>query len=70
MHNIEVINMDEMKQLLENAKKMSKALKINKQEALLLIIAHHTGCIHDHIDKIIFGTIQAHAPVKPEKDRR
>jgi len=60
----------EMEQILDQAKKISKDMKITRQEALLLMIAHNAFCIHDHIDRIIFGVLQTHAPKKPEKPEK
>lgn len=69
-HNIEMIKMDEIKQLLKEVDETSKKLKITRQEALLLVNTYHLNCIHDHIEKVIFGTLQAHVQEKPEKKRR
>ena len=57
----EVLNLrNELELILEQAQKLSKDLKINKQEALLLMIAHELAAIHYHIDKVIFGLVQTH----------
>ncbi len=47
--------MEEIKQLLKQAEEISKDLKISREEAIMLIIAHHLACIHDHIDKVLWG---------------
>jgi len=67
-HNIEVINMkSEIEQILEQADKMAHDLKIKRQEALLLIIAHDIASIHFHIDCLLMGMAQAHT-VAQKKD--
>jgi len=61
MHNIEVKNMkSEIEQILEQVNKMAHDLKIKRQEALLLIIAHDIASIHFHIDCLVMGMAQAH----------
>lgn len=52
--------MEELKQLLKEAQKISKKLKITKQEALLLLISYDLACMHDHLNKLIFGMIASH----------
>ena len=59
--------MKEIKELLQEATKVSEELKITRQEALRLINVYELTCIHDHIDKIIFGIFQAHAIKKQEE---
>jgi len=59
-----VMKMNEIERMLKEAKKVSKNLKITTQEALLLIIAHETHCVHDHVDRVIFGIMGAHTPQK------
>ena len=51
----------EIKDLLKQAEKVSKALKITRQEAILLIVTHQLVCIHDHVNKVVFGIIASHS---------
>ena len=61
MHNIEVKKMkSEIEQILEQAEQIAKNLKVKRQEALLLIIAHDIASIHFHIDCLVMGMAQAH----------
>ncbi len=71
MHNIEVMKMEKMtdiEKLLKETKEFSKKYNITTQETLLLKISYDTACIHDHIEKVIFGTFQAHAQ-KEKKEK-
>lgn len=59
---------NEIEQILDQAKKISKQLKVTPEVALLLIIAHQLTCLHDHTDKVIYGIIGAHAPKEKSRD--
>jgi len=50
----------ELEQILRQTEKIAKELKIKRQEALLLIIAHELASIHFHIDCVVMGMAQAH----------
>ena len=60
----------EIEQILNQTDIIATNMKITRQEALLLIIAQQLVCLHDHIDKVIYGIIGAHAPRKPQKDKK
>jgi hypothetical protein len=50
----------EMEIIIDNAEKLRKQFKLNKQEALLLMAVHEISAIHYHIDCTVIGMAQAH----------